>query len=165
MSKSPYRTAVPDDWIDELGHMNMCYYLQVFMDASDGTFPEFYKPDYISRGKSLVCAEVHIVYKSEALKGDELEVVTQILDVDEKRLHIFQTMKQAVSGELLATAEQMLLHVDLEASKVTPFPGDLGDMLKAKHADDSSLPRPPDAGRSVGKRTRSETSAALPPGN
>ena len=42
--------------------------------------------------------------------------------MDAKRLHIAHEML-GDTGQLLATAEQLLLHVDTEAGKVAPFPG------------------------------------------
>ena len=46
------------------------------------------------------------------------------------------------SDQPAATAEQMLLHVDMAAGKVAPLPDHLYDRLKAIEAAHASLPRP-----------------------
>jgi len=43
---------------------------------------------------------------------------------------------------LLATAEQMLLHVDTGAGRVTPFPAEIGDRLRQIRAAHAALPVP-----------------------
>ena len=47
------------------------------------------------------------------------------------------------TGQLLATAEQMLLHVNTEAGKVGPFPGEISSRFGGCRDAGAALPVPP----------------------
>ncbi len=57
------------------------------------------------------------------------------------------------SGAVLATAEQMLLHVDSAAGKATPAAPAVLDKANAIAAAHSNAPLPEEAGRHVGQST------------
>jgi carnitine 3-dehydrogenase len=128
-------------------------YLQVFADSSDALLL-FLGIDeaYHRRRGSYFTVETHIMHLNEVKALEPVHTTTQILSADDKRLHVFQTMHHATSGEVLATAEQMLLHVDAKTKRAAPAePGVLARLhdLAAKHA---ALARPPTAGRAVGQK-------------
>ena len=74
--------------------------------------------------------------------------------MDEKRVHIFHSMFHAGSGELLATGEQMLLHVDMKAGRAAPMPNWLLEHVQAIHAAHGVLPRPAQAGAAIAIRRK-----------
>jgi carnitine 3-dehydrogenase len=86
---------------------------------------------------------------AEAHLGDQLNLSLQLIDADEKRLHIFHAMHNAETGELLATGEQMLVHVDMAAGRSTPMPTELNARVQAVLAAHADLSRPAQAGRSI----------------
>ena len=86
---------------------------------------------------------------AEAHLGDALKLSLQLLDADEKRLHIFHSMTNATTGELLATGEQMLVHVDTSAGRSLPMPADLLNRVLAIRAAHSGLPKPTQAGCAI----------------
>ena len=51
---------------------------------------------------------------------EPIHTTTQVLAADDKRLHVFQTIFHTPSGDVLATGEQMLLHVDTKARSARP---------------------------------------------
>ena len=113
-----YKSVVHPDWIDYNEHMSESFYLYAFGDASDALFQYVGIDDnYRSSGKSFYTVETHINYYLEVSKGEPLSFTTQILGLDKKRLHLFHQMFHAMTGELLATTEQMLIHVDIKKSK------------------------------------------------
>jgi carnitine 3-dehydrogenase len=79
-------------------------------------------------------------------------VTTQILDHDEKRLHVFHALHRADGDGLLATAEQMLLHVDAATGRAAPAAPAVLERVAAIAAVHASLPRPERAGRAIGMR-------------
>ncbi len=79
-----------------------------------------------------------------------------MIDADDKRLHIFHTMHNGETGELLATGEQMLVHVDMNAGKSAPMPPDLHARVHAVLAAHAGLERPRQAGRAIGIRRDSK---------
>ena len=52
--------------------------------------------------------------------GEAIHVTTQILSADDKRIHVFHSILRGDDGATAATAEQMLLHVDMATKRVGP---------------------------------------------
>lgn len=141
-------TVVAAEWTDYNAHLSEWAYLLVFGDSADAFFRFFGVDDaYRAGGRSLFTAETHLRHLGEARAGDRLRLTLQVLGVDAKRLHIAHEMFGAEGGGLLATAEQMLLHVDTGAGRVTPFPAGIGDRLRQIRAAHAALPVPPYIGR------------------
>ena len=74
-----------------------------------------------AHGASAYTVESHIRHLHEVAALEPLDVETQVLGADEKRLRLFHTLTHARSGETLATGEHLLLHVDTARGRVTPW--------------------------------------------
>jgi carnitine 3-dehydrogenase len=98
--------------------------------------------------------ESHVEYLGEAKAGEPLYVTTQLLGVDEKRLHVFHRMHRGRDGIEIATAEQMYLHVDTAAAKAAPADAAVRARLESIRVRHSGLPVPPEAGRAIGRARR-----------
>ena len=145
-----YRRVVPLDWVDYNGHMNEAKYLQAFGDATDRFMHMIgCTPDYIATGGSYFTAETHIRHMDEVLAGTEIEIRTQVLLGQGKKMHLFHEMR---AGErLLSTGEHFLLHVSLETRRPsTPSP-EIVEALEAIAMAQAGLPLPDGAGRAVGQ--------------
>lgn len=145
-----YRGQVEPDWVDYNGHMTEAAFLTAFGWASDCLFRYIgIDETYRQGGHSFYTVETHINYQREAALGDPLRITTQLLGVDDKRLHFFHAMYHDQAKTLLCTTEQMLLHVDMNANRVSsiePGPAEaLGAIVEA-HAD---LPCPDQVGRRI----------------
>ena len=142
--------TVPRDWVDYNGHMSESCYLLVIGDQSDAFFRMIGVDEaYRAGGHSLFTVQTMIFNLAEAHLGDRLDLSLQVLDADEKRLHLFHAMYNAATGVLLATGEQMLVHVDMAAGRSTPMPPELHTRVQAIRATHADLPRPAQAGRSI----------------
>jgi carnitine 3-dehydrogenase len=130
--------------------MSESCYLLAFGDQSDAFF-RFIGIDeaYRAGGHSLFTVQTMIFNLAEAHFGDRLDLSLQLLDANEKRLHIFHHMHNSKTGELLATGEQMLVHVELSAGRSAPMPADLHARIMAVQAAHSVMPKPSQAGRSI----------------
>ncbi len=140
--------AVPLDWTDYNGHMNEARYLQAFGDATD-RFMEIIGCDaeYIASGGSYFTAETHIRHLDEVHAGARIEVRTQVLLGEGKKMHLFHEMYE---GErLLATGEHMLIHVSLETRKASVPATHIEAKLAAIAAEHANLPSPEGAGAAV----------------
>ncbi len=147
-----YRCRVEPEWVDYNLHMGESFYLFAFGWASDALFRYVgIDEGYREAGHSFYTAESHITYRREAASGDPLRFTTQVLAVDEKRLHLFHAMLDD-DGDEIATTEQMLLHVDTGSGRTTPTPPGTQRALEAIAAAHAALPRPTDAGRVIGTR-------------
>ena len=149
-----YRGAVLPEWIDINGHMNLAYYTVLFDYATDLLFDVLgLGRDYrVETDHGTFVVETHNLYERELLVGERVRVTTQILDADDKRLHLGHEMFPLGGGDRAATQELLFLHVSLTARRVTPFPPELRTRVRAAAAAHAALPRPAWAGRHVGMR-------------
>lgn len=146
-------TKVSAAWVDYNGHMTEHRYLQVFGDTSDGVLRLIgVDLEYVRDGHSYYTVETHIRNLGEAKLGEALYSTCQILSSDEKRLHIFSTIYNAATNEAVATAEQMMLHVDSKAGKAVAAPEKVLSKLRAITEAHAQLPTPEGAGRFVGQK-------------
>lgn len=143
------------DWIDYNGHLNMAYYNVLFDRGCDALFDVLgMGPDYArTRRKTFYTAETHLCYNREIHLGDKVIATCQILDHDEKRIHLFQELRH-VDGWLSATLEAMSLHVDMDGPKVAPFDPPILKNVEALARSHANLPRPDAAGKRIEIRRR-----------
>ena len=113
-----YRGHVLPEWVDYNRHMTEAAYLTAFGWASDALFSYIGDDDaYRSAGHSFYTVETHISYLREAAEHAPLRITTRVLGVDRKRLLIYHEMFHDQNEKLLATTEQMLVHVDMNAAR------------------------------------------------
>jgi carnitine 3-dehydrogenase len=137
---------VRPEWIDYNGHMTDSRYLQVFGDATDALLRYAGVDEgYRKSGRALYTVETHVMHLSEARALDALYVTSRVLEVDEKRVRLFHSLYRRRDETLVATAEQLYLHVS--AGKAAPMDGAVRDTLAAVQASQAPLPLPPQAGR------------------
>jgi carnitine 3-dehydrogenase len=141
---------VEPGWVDYNGHMTESRYLQVFGDAADALYRRIgVDADYLAAGFSYYTVETHIMHRREVESGAAIHVTTQILGADEKRIHLFHSLYRTTDETLLASAEQMLLHVDTKASRACPARADVQATLRRLADAQRSLERPAAAGRGI----------------
>ena len=140
-----HAAGVLPEWVDYNGHMHESRYLQLFGDATDALLRHLAVD--VSRG-SYFTVETHLSHLQEATAGERVQVTTQLLGHDEKRLHLFHELRRG--DALLATAEQMLLHVDAGTRRTAPAPPDVLERVAAIAREHERRPRPERAGRAIG---------------
>jgi len=145
-------TVVRTEWVDYNRHLSDFRYGQIFGDALDVLFRSIGIDEaYRAAGRAYYTVENHIKHLGEAKAGEPLYVTAQVLAVDDKRLHLFQRLHRGRDDKLIATAEQMYLHVDTKAAKAAPADPKIRDQLESIRSDHAGLPPPPEAGRPVGR--------------
>jgi acyl-CoA thioester hydrolase len=93
--------------------------------------------------------ESHIAYTQEVLEGTNVEIETLILDVDDKRLNVFMTIREIGFSITAATIEIMILQVDLNTRKSTPFSTQIKLVLSQLKENHSSFIQPSQIGRQI----------------
>ena len=137
-----HETKVAAEWVDYNGHLSEWAYLLAFGDNADAFFRYIGVDEgYRAAGRSLYTAETHLRHLDEAHLGERLWLTLRVLGVDTKRLHIAHEMTNA-AYRTIATAEQLLLHVDTGAGKVAPFPGPVAGRLRQICDAHAGLPVP-----------------------
>ena len=123
-----WETRVLPEWVDYNGHATESSYLLMTSHAADGLLTAIgMDADYLRDVGSYYTVETHICHLAEAKAGDRLVVTTQVLGADEKRIHIF--VRIARGETLLATVEQMLLHVS--DGRASPAREDVHERVRA----------------------------------
>jgi acyl-CoA thioesterase FadM len=142
-----YRTPVEPEWVDYNAHMTESAYLTAAGWASDALFRYIGDDEaYRAAGNSFYTVETHIHYIREVAVHEPLVFRTQILGVDAKRVHLVHLMHHGDDDGLLCTAEQMLVHVDMNAGRSAPILPDVAAALQAIAASHAALPVPPQVG-------------------
>jgi carnitine 3-dehydrogenase len=152
--KQPIRTFalhVPTEWLDYNGHMNESRYLECFSESSDSLLVMAgFDDEYLNDVGSYFSVETHIRHLEEVVVDESLYVTIQILGMEGKKLHVFQRLFH-VGGKLIATGEQMMVHVNngtrQSCEPQEPLKGNLKKVMQY-HVD---LPKPDGAGRFVGQ--------------
>ena len=132
--------------------MTEASYLTAFGEASDQLFRYIgINEDYRKEGKghSFYTVETHINFYQEVGSGEPLRFTTQLIDLDDKRLHFFHSMYHSNTGDLLATTEQMLLHVDMQAGKAATILPRVKQALDAIWDVHKTMPTPKQVGRQM----------------
>ncbi|MFT7174511.1 MAG: carnitine 3-dehydrogenase [Halioglobus sp.] len=142
--------AVPPDWTDYNNHMNESRYLQCFADASDALLRRIgVDADYIASSGSYFTVETHIRHIDEVAALAPISVTTQILAGAGKKLHVFHRLSHD-DGSLLATAEQMLIHVNMETRSACEPTSEVQTVLAGLAAAHAGLDNPEGMGRAIG---------------
>ena len=147
-----HKDTVRSEWIDYNGHMNLAYYVLVFDHATDAFLDHIGLTEQfrLDQNASTFAAELHVTYHKEVGVGDNLNVTTQLLGFDTKRIHYFHTMYDATDGKLVATNELMSLYMDMAVRRVGVIPAIIQESLSNIQTEQSKLPVPEQVGRVIG---------------
>lgn len=118
-----YQTTIASDWVDFNGHLRDGYYMVLFSYGVDG-FMDHIGLDAAGRqesGHSMFTLEAHIHYLHEVKRGTPVEVRTQLLAHDAKRVHLALGLYAQGQSQLLAFSEQILLNVDMAGPRGSAF--------------------------------------------
>jgi carnitine 3-dehydrogenase len=145
-------TVVRPEWVDYNRHMSDFRYGQVFGDAMDALYRRVgVDAAYRDTGRVFYTVESHVKHLGEAKAGEPLYVTTQVLGLDDKRLHVFHRLHRGRDDAVIATGEQMYLHVDTAAAKASTMDRGVHAKLESIRKAQAGLARPREAGRSIGR--------------
>jgi acyl-CoA thioester hydrolase len=148
-----YRTTVTVEWLDYNGHMTESAYLLLVGNAADAFFRYVGIDEaYRAAGHSLYTVETHLHHLREAVLGDPLAVPLHVLDAGPKSLHLFFTIQNEAAAADVATAEQLLVHVEMASGRVVPMPPGLRARVDAVRDAHAGLPVPAAVGHVMGIR-------------
>ncbi len=146
-----WRGTVLPAWVDYNGHLNDGYYMVVFSFAADALMA-LVGLDAAGRkasGHSIFTLESHINYLLEVKLDTPIEVRSQVLGSDAKRLQVYHGLHVLGTEPLLAANEQMLLNVDMAARRGAPFAPSVAPRVAALTEQHRAMARPKYAGRAI----------------
>src|SRR5262245_33058180 len=148
-----HETTAPPEWMDYNDHMSESCFLLAFGDSAD-VFFRFIGIDeaYRAAGHSLYTSQTHLHHRQEVALGDPLAMTLQLLDHDRRRLHIYHEMRNVETDDLVAMAEQLLVHVDMESGRSSDMPDDLYSHVVAIRRAHAELPQPAVVGHPIAIR-------------
>src|SRR4051812_45000241 len=152
---APFRSGpftVRPEWIDYNGHLNLAYYVLLFDCATDALWaPIGLGGELRATGRATFAAESHILYRAELVEGEAVVIDSQILGLDEKRLHVTHEMRRVRDDMGSAQQGPVDLSVDLGTRPGAPRPGAGLAVLPGAGADVSEGgPGPPPSGALAG---------------
>ena len=147
-----YSTHIPKEWADYNGHMTEARYLDCFSEATTELMSIIgADEEYIAKVGSYFTVETHIRHLDEVLIGERIYSKTQVIYGQNKKLHLFHWLHHN-DGRLLATAEHMLIHVDLK-TRGASMPSDLVmDRMERIYKAHKKLHEPEGISRAVGDK-------------
>jgi len=147
---------VPPEWIDYNGHMNVAYYtmatdqaIDIFLEQELG-MGEAYAARVNQGPYSL---QNNACYIAELLEGAGFTVEVQLIDHDEKRMHLYLELKNE-AGHVAATTECLLMNVDHITRRSAPYESTIAKRLQTMQSSHNALPRPKGLGAVVGIRRK-----------
>ena len=147
--------VVDQDWTDYNGHMTEFRYLEVFSMATDRLLVWIGGgPAYVETGSSWYTIETHIKHLDEVAAGKPMRVETQMIEHDDKRIHLFHRLYGFENGNLLATGEHMLMHVDMSQGRSSAMPQAMKASCDEIAARQAGMDRPSEAGAMIGLRKK-----------
>ncbi|MFT7597296.1 MAG: acyl-CoA thioester hydrolase [Acidimicrobiales bacterium] len=149
-------TEIKPEWIDFNGHFNAGYYMVVFDDAVTEwmNFVGLTKPHRAEHDVTTFSVEGHITYDRELPEGAPVEIRTQLLGWDAKKIHCIHFMHHRDEGWLAATNELMSLHISNATRRSAPMAPEVQQRLAAIQAAHATLPLPAQAGRVISVSAR-----------
>ena len=149
-----YRTDIKKAWLDYNDHLNVANYVMIFDEAGVALFDHLGMGEAYTKetGGSWVVLENHVTYDRELRLDEKVEVSSQIIDFDAKRLHLYHEICKTddAEGGPCSTCEQMTMFFDLKARRPAPFPEHVFEKIERYAKEHSSLFRPPNLGRVIG---------------
>ena len=130
--------AIPPEWEDRNGHVNVQFYLALYELGGWVVLEEIgVDEDWFSRHQvSQFDLEHHLNYRAELKVGDQVSTYSRVLGRSEKRFHGMYFIVNETSGRLAATLEYITASVDMNTRRTTPFREELAsglDQLIDKH--------------------------------
>ncbi|MDH1339627.1 thioesterase family protein [Ectopseudomonas oleovorans] len=151
MNLPTYRTTISPDWVDYNGHLRDAFYLLIFSHATDALM-DVLGLDEVGRtrtGHTLYTLECHLNFLAEVKAGEPVEVRTQLLAHDAKRLHIHHSLHRQGEDASLAQSEQMLMNIDSTLGRAALFEAEVAARVSALATSHQGLPVPTCMGRVI----------------
>ncbi|PVM85920.1 thioesterase family protein [Caulobacter endophyticus] len=118
---------------DEMGHMNVRFYVVRAMEGLAGLAAEMGLPHAFAphANATLVVREHHIRFLKEAHAGAPLHMLGGVIEIGETEARLLQLLVHSATGELAATFQTTVAHVTPREGEAFPWPSIVRERAKA----------------------------------
>lgn len=136
-----HRETIPESYLDEMGHMNIRWYMAIFDQAGWDFFASFGMTfDYCKAQEAGGFALQHFIrYLAEVHVGETVAIRSRMLARSAKRIHFMHFMINETTGKLAATLEALGTHADMRIRRTSPYPPHLSSRIDAMIEEQNQL--------------------------
>jgi len=122
-----YRGAVYPWHCDQMGHMNVMWYVGKFDEATWNLFAAMGVTTAFLKEKrrGVAAVQQNITYKRELLAGDTIAVRSAFLEVHDKVARFVHEMRNTQTNEVASVCVLTGVSMDAQTRKSIPFPEDM----------------------------------------
>jgi acyl-CoA thioester hydrolase len=119
-----YRGVVYPWHCDQVGHMNVMWYVGKFDEATWNLFLQAgITPGYLrANHRGMAAVDQHIEYRRELKAGDVVAIRSEILEIEGRKIRFRHEMRNEETGELAAVTTLLGVHMDTQTRKACAFP-------------------------------------------
>jgi acyl-CoA thioester hydrolase len=122
-----YRGAIYPWHCDQMGHMNVMWYVGKFDEATWNLFATMGVTIAFLREnrRGMAAVQQNITYKRELYAGETVAIRSTFLEVRDKAAKFVHEMRNAVTDELAAICVLTGVHIDAQTRKSCSFPAEI----------------------------------------
>jgi acyl-CoA thioester hydrolase len=119
-----HQAVISDDYLDEMGHMNVMWYTHLFSLGSWGLFQMvgLNRAYFESARAGSFALEQHFRYLKEVRVAQHVTIRSRVLGRTAKRWHTLHFMTIDELDTLAATCEVVQAHIDMTIRRTAPMP-------------------------------------------
>jgi acyl-CoA thioester hydrolase len=124
MASLTYKGCVYPWQCDQIGHMNVMWYVGKFDEATWNAFASVgLTPAYFrDQNRGMAAVQQTLNYKAELVAGDVIEIDSRFIEVRDKAVRFVHEMRNTSSGAVVALCELTGVHIDRTLRKSIPLP-------------------------------------------
>jgi acyl-CoA thioester hydrolase len=119
-----YRGVVYPWEIDQMGHMNVRFYVAKFDEATWQLFGRLgmNAAYFRDNDRTMGAVQQNITYQREMFAGDLVIVQSELVELGERKLRFLHRMFDVETDEQVASADMIGVHIDRATRQATAFP-------------------------------------------
>ncbi len=134
------RKTIPEDYLDEMGHMNVMWYTHLLSNATGELFELFglTREFCLAHNSGAFALECHLRYLAEVRVDQSVRIHSRLIARSEKRWQFMHFMVIEEDERLAATGEFVGAHIDMSIRRTAPIPAEIApqfDELLAVHSE------------------------------
>jgi acyl-CoA thioester hydrolase len=122
-----YRGTVYPWHCDQVGHMNVMWYVGKFDEATWNLFLRAgITPRYLrEHRRGMAAVDQHIEYRRELHAGDVVAIRSEVLEIEGRKIRFRHEMTNEETGEIAAVTTLLGVHMDTVARRACRFPPEI----------------------------------------